>query len=471
MNIKLLKNAKAIVSCDSDDKVYYNSDVLIENNKIIKIEKNINIDLIDGEVEVIDCEGKFVYPGLINTHHHFFQAFARNLGGHEEIAENASLVKWLTRVYQIFQKMNSDSIYYSSLVTMADLIKHGCTTAFDLNYCFTDNTRDAIDRQMEAAKLMGIRLHAGRGTNTVSMKEGSMIPDAMCETTEQYIEDCKRVIAKYHDTSEFSMNQIVMAPCQPMNCHADTFTETVKLARENNVRMHTHMYEGEANIMLNKFGKRTFDWLEDLDFVGPDVWIAHGWEIKPEEYEKFGKLGVGVSYCPAPATMSAIGEIPNMSEMIKNDMTISIGCDGQASNDGSNILDSLRLCYVMQMNRRHETGRCIAPYEILKMATVNGAKTLGRDDIGSLEVGKAADLFMIDTNTLELAGALHDPKSIIMTVGLTGNVWLTMINGKVVYSDGKLAGIDEVKLAKEAEAECTNSLRKQCPAFEEYHLD
>jgi hydroxyatrazine ethylaminohydrolase len=297
-----------------------------------------------------------------------------------------------------------------------------------------------------------------------------MIPDAMCETTKQYIDDCKRIIKKYHDTSEFSMHQIVMAPCQPMNCYAETFTETVKLARENNVRMHTHMYEGEANIMLDKFGKRTFEWLEDLDFVGPDVWIAHGWEIKPEEYKKFGDLEVGVSYCPAPATMSAIGEIPNMSEMIKNNMTISMGCDGQASNDGSNLLDSLRLCYVMQMNRRHATGVCVDPYEILKMATVNGAKTLGRDDIGSLEVGKAADLFMIDTNTLELAGALHDPKAIIMTVGLTGNLWLTMINGKIVFSDGKLVGIDESKLAKEAEAECNNSIRKQCPAFDEYNI-
>jgi hydroxyatrazine ethylaminohydrolase len=460
---KLLKNAKAIVTCDNNDRVYYNSDILINGNEIIQIGKNLSLYSENGEI--IDCSNKFIYPGLINTHHHFFQAFVRNLGGHEETAESASLINWLTNVYSIFQNLNSDSIYYASLVTISDLIKHGCTTAFDLNYCFTEDTRDGIDRQMEAAKLMGIRFHAGRGTNTIPISDGSMIPNKMCETTAQYIEDCERLINKYHDNSKFSMNQIVMAPCQPINCYLETFQETIRVARANNVRMHTHMYEGESDIIKAKYGKKTLDWFNEIGFVGPDVWVAHAWELEEKEYKKMGDLQIGISYCPVPAVMSSIGYIPNMHKMIRNNINISIGCDGQSSNDGSNMLDSLRVCYLMQLNQRNRTGVSIAPYEILKMATINGAKTLGRDDIGSLEEGKAADLFMIDTESLDLVGSLHDPKSILMTVGITKDVYLTMINGEIVFKGGKLLRVKEKELFKKASKQCFENVTSKSDSF------
>jgi hydroxyatrazine ethylaminohydrolase len=463
MKTVLVKNAKAIVTCDDMDRVYYDTDMLIQGPEIIQIGKNIQAD----NCEVIDAQDKFIYPGLINTHHHFFQAFARNLMSID--MPNISLIEWLTSVYSIFEKIDSDVIYYASLTSMADLIKHGCTTAFDHQYCYTPTTgKTPIDRQMKAAKQLGFRLHAGRGTNTLSQSEGSMIPDAMVESVEEYIEDCKRVIDLYHDPSPFSMRQIVLAPCQPINSSKETFTETIELARKHKLHMHTHLGEGENNIMVERHGKRSLAWCEEIGFTGPDVWYAHGFEFEPDEYEVLGLTGSGVSHCPLPAAVGA-GMILDFKAMQEKNVLISLGCDGQASNDGSNLLDSLRIAYVMQAFYSNQRGGCVTPYELLKIATINGAKTLGRKELGSLEEGKAADLFMVDTGTLELAGALHDPKNMLAKIGVTDSVWLTMINGETVFREGTIMGVDERKLAHEGEEVCTRVLRNNSDAYPKDH--
>lgn len=455
----LIKNAKAIVSCDEKNHVYLNSDMLIEGEKILEIGHNIVCE----DAEVLDASDKFVYPGLVNTHHHFFQTFVRNLITIDY--PNMHVVEWLDKIYQIFQKIDSDVIYYSSLTAMADLVKHGCTTAFDHQYCFTVHTKkEPVDRQMEAAAQIGIRYHAGRGTNTLPRSEGSTMPDDMLETTEEFIADTRRLIDKYHCTDPFSMRQIVIAPCQPVNCYKDTFIESVKLAKETGARLHTHLGEGENEIMMNRWGIRTVDWLKEVGFLGENTWFAHCWELTDEEYRILGAHGAGISHCPSPAILGGFPILP-MKSLNDYGVTLSIGCDGSATNDGSNLLDSIRTAYLMQCYNSKARGGGISAYEILKQATVGGAKTLGRSDIGSLEPGKAADLFMLDTGTLEMAGALHDPCNIIGRVGLTGNVDLTMINGKIVYQNGKLVNIDERRLAAEGEAVCERVLRNTCDAF------
>ncbi len=455
----LIKNAAAIVSCDAEDRVYRNSDLLVDGCKIEKIGKN----LTDPCDEVIDATDKFVYPGLINTHHHFFQTFVRNLQTIDY--PNMTVPEWLDKAYRVFQHVNEDVIFYSSLTAMADLVKHGCTTAFDHQYCYTNLTgKTPVDRQMEAASMIGIRYHAGRGTNTLPRSEGSTMPENMLETTDEFLEDCDRLISKYHDPNLYSMSQIVMAPCQPMNCYRDTFVETVKMAREKGVRMHTHLGEGENAHMVEKWGKRTLDWCEEIGFIGEDVWLAHAWELTSEEYARCGQTGTGISHCPTPAILGGFPILP-MKSMMEQGVNISIGCDGSATNDGSSLLDAMRLAWMMQSWYSKERGGSIAPYDMLKMTTVNGAKTLGRDDLGTLEVNKGADLFMIDAGTLELTGTLHDPKNLLPHTGVTGYVDLTMVNGKVVFRDGELLGVDERKLAKEGEAVCTRALREPCEAF------
>ena len=459
----LLRNARAIVTCDAEDSVYYNSDLLVRGPKIVKIGKN----LTDEYDEVIDATDKFVYPGLVNTHHHFFQTFVRNLKTIDY--PNMTVPEWLDKIYRIFQIIDGEVIYYSSLTAMGDLIKHGCTCAFDLQYCFTKATgKVPVDRQMEAAKLLGIRYHAGRGTNTLPLSEGSTIPDNMLETTDEFLEDCDRLIKLYHNPKPYSMSQIVMAPCQPINCYKDTFTETVKFAREKGVRMHTHLGEGENEIMVSRWGKRTLDWCAELGFIGEDVWLAHAWELLPQEFATLGKTGTGVSHCPAPAILGGM-PILNMKALSSDGVLVSLGCDGSATNDSSNLLDSMRIAWMMQAFYSKERGGCISPYEMLKIATINGAKTLGRPDLGSLESDKGADLFMIDAGKLELTGTLHDPKNLLARAGVTGYVDLTMINGKVVFKDGILCNIDEYELGRKGEEVCTRVLRNPCEAF--HNLD
>ena len=455
----LIKNANAIVTCDNQNNVFYDTDILIEDRSIVDIGKNILID----ETSVINGKDKFIYPGLINTHHHFFQTFIRNIANVD--FPNITVSDWVAKMYQIYQYVTEDVIFYSSLTAMADLLKHGCTTAFDHQYCYPRKAgKELIDRQMEAAALLGIRYHAGRGANNLSMSKGSSIPDNMLQYTSDFISDCERLINKYHNSQQFSMQQIVVAPSQPVSASSDLFLESIKLARQYGVRLHTHLGEGENERMLARYGKRTLAWCEEIGFVGEDVWIAHGWELTPEEYLVMGKTGTGVSHCPGPAVLGGY-PILDIQGMQKAGMLISLGCDGSATNDSSSLLDSLRVAYLMQTYFAKPRGGCVTPYEMLKIATINGAKTLGRSDLGSLEVGKAADLFMIDTGVLEMTGTLHDPKNVLARTGVTGPVWLTMVNGKVVWQNGQLTGVDERSLAAKGEEVCTRDLRNKCNIF------
>lgn len=449
----LLQGAKAIVSCDAQDTIYNNCDILIQGAKIVKIGQGITQE----GAKSIDATGKFIYPGLVNTHHHFFQTFVRNLQKIDY--PNMTVVDWLDRIYPLFQLVNSEVIYYSSLTALADLVKHGCTCAFDHQYCYTQNTgKDTVDRQMQAAEELGIRYHAGRGVNTLPKQQGSTIPPGMLESTDEFLQDCQRLIDTYHDSAPFSMRQIVVAPCQPINSYPDTFKEAARLARHNGVRLHTHLGEGENQIMQQRFGKRSLAWCEEIGFVGPDVWFAHGWELLPQEFDVLRQTQSGISHCPAPAVLGGF-PILDIPAMQKAGVCISLGCDGSATNDSSNLLDSLRMAYLMQAYHSKARGGGPSAYEMLKIATVNGAKTLGRNDIGFLAPGMAADLFMLDTEKLELCGALHDPANLPARAGLTGPVWLTMVNGQVVYENGRLTKVDEARLAREGEEVCTRVLR------------
>lgn len=455
----LIKNARAVVSCDARDTVYRDVDILIEGPAICGIGKAIPSE----GATIIDASGAFVYPGLINTHHHFFQTFVRNLLAIDY--PSLSVMDWISRIYEIFKLVDEEAIYYSSLVAMADLVKHGCTCAFDHQYCYPRAAGKAlVDRQMEAAGLVGIRYHAGRGANTLSRAEGSSIPDEMLETTEEFLADCERLIAAYHDPRPFSMRQIVVSPCQPINCRRETFIESIALARAKGVRLHTHLGEGENGAMMARWGRRSLAWCEDIGFAGPDVWYAHGWELLPEEYASMARSGTGLAHCPAPAILGGF-PIIDIPAMLGAGLKLGLGCDGSATNDGSNLLDSLRLAYLMQAYNSKSRGSSASPYALLKIATAGGAELLGRSDLGSLEVGKAADLFLVDVDRLEFAGAIHDPSSLLPRVGVTGPVSLTMVNGRVVFEEGRIPGVDEARLTREAEASWSRVIRSRSGAY------
>lgn len=456
----VVRNALAIVTCDGADRVLRGADLAVEDQRITAIGPGLPVD----GAEVLDARGKLVYPGLVNTHHHFFQTFVRNLLAVDY--PSLSVLDWIGRIYQIFKLVDSDVVYYSSLVAMADLLKHGCTTAFDHQYCFPRHAgKQLVDRQFEAAALLGIRYHAGRGANTLPMAEGSTIPDEMLESTDEFLADCERLIARFHDPAPFSARQIVVSPCQPINCRRETFRDSLALARSKGVLLHTHLGEGENPPMVARWGKRTLAWCEELGFVGRDVWLAHAWELTPEEHRDLARTGTGVSHCPAPATLGGF-PILDLPAMAAAGVRLGLGCDGSATNDSSNLLDSLRMAYLLQAFHAKQRGGCPTPYQLLKLACAGGADLLGRPDLGSLEVGKAADLFMIDAERLELAGALHDPANLLARTGVVGPVHLTMVGGQVVWAEGRLRDLDERRVAAEAEAACDRAIRRRSAAYQ-----
>ena len=273
MGYVLFKSCDAIVTSDEKDTIHRNVDLLINGSEVEKIGTGIAVDGLPSDIDVIDASSLFIYPGLVNTHHHFFQCFVRN-NAHLDWTKY-SVIEWLDLIYPIFSRMDEACFYHTSVVAMAELVKHGCTTVFDHQYNYPRRAgKYLVDRQFEAAELLGIRLHAGRGGNTLPKSEGSTVPDEMLETTDEFLSDCERLIDTFHDAEKYSMRQVVVAPCQPVNSYEATFKESVSLARDKNVLLHSHVGEGESEVMRQRTGLRTVDWCEQIEFLGEDVWFA-----------------------------------------------------------------------------------------------------------------------------------------------------------------------------------------------------
>lgn len=442
MSKLLLKNAKTVITCDKLDNVFYDTDILIEGPKILSIGKSLEC----ADAEIIDAKDMFVYPGLVNTHHHLLQAFSRNI---PEV-QSSELFDWLLYSYNVWRNVNPEYIYYSSMVAMAEFIKYGGTTLFDHHFAFpVGSGKNIIDRQYEAAKELGLRFHAGRGCFTRGKKEGGLPPNELVESTDEFLNDCQRLIDTYHDPSEFSMNQVAVAPCSPFSVDSHVMIESAKLARENKVRLHTHLTEtlDEERYCLEVYGKRPLAWAEDCGWVGPDVWYAHGIHFTDEEIGILSQTKTGVAHCPI-SNMKLSSGICKVPLMLEKGVPVGLAVDGCGSNDASNLMAEMRVGYLL--HRLNSSNKAPTGYDILKLATVGSASILGRSDIGSIESGKAADLFLINVNKLELVGALLDPKSFLATVGYANPVDMTIINGEIVYQDGRIIGIDEERIKSEA---------------------
>ncbi|MBU3131780.1 8-oxoguanine deaminase [Clostridium gasigenes] len=452
MNKRLIiKNIKYLVSCDNNDNLYESVNMLIENGVI----KYIGKELYEAD-ESIDATNMLVYPGLINTHHHLYQTFTRNLPK----VQKMELFPWLTTLYEIWKGIDSEVIRYSSLVGMGELMKSGCTTCFDHHYVFPKGVDDTlIDTQFVAAKELGIRMHASRGSMSLSKKDGGLPPDSVVQTMDRILYDSERLVKKFHDPKEFSMNQVALAPCSPFSATSDLMKESAKLARKLGVRLHTHLAEtiDEEKFTLEKFGMRPLEYMESLGWVGKDVWYAHGIHFNDYELKILARTQTGVAHCPI-SNMKLSSGIARIPEMIKMGIPVGLAVDGSASNDGSNLLEEIRVAYLL--HRLKSSTDAPTGYEILKLATKGSASVLGRDDIGELSVGKAADLFMINSKKLEFVGTQFDPKSILGTVGFKGAVDYTIVGGNVVVKEGKLVNIDEEKITYEANEAVERLIKK-----------
>ena len=451
MSTLLLRNVHTLVTCDDADQVLRQVDVYCENGLI----QAIGPGLDPAADQVLDCTHLLCYPGLINTHHHLYQVFSRNLPQ----VQNMELFDWLKTLYEIWKNLDADVIRLSTLTGAGELMKHGCTTVFDHHYVFPKDAGDLIGAQFAAAEELGVRMYASRGSMDLSKKDGGLPPDSVVQTVDEIMADSVRLIEQYHDAGYGSMRRVALAPCSPFSVSPELLRQSALLARQYGVRLHTHLCEtlDEERYMLERNGVRPLEFMASLGWTGNDVWYAHGIHFNDEELRELARTGTGVAHCPI-SNMKLSSGIARVPEMLELGVPVGLAVDGSASNDGSSLMEELRVSYLL--HRLQSSKAAPSGYDILKVATRGSARLLGRDDIGQLAVGKCADLFLVDSRRLELVGSLSDPGSVLGTVGLRGPVDYTVVNGKITVREGRIATLDEEKLAAEANRVCDGYLAK-----------
>lgn len=397
------------------------------------------------EARVVDLSGYAVLPGLVNTHHHLYQTLTRALPA----VQDAPLFDWLRGLYPIWARLDAEAVYTATLTGLAELARSGCTTAADHQYLFPNDS--SIDDQFRAAERVGIRFHGSRGSMSLGESDGGLPPDSVVESPEAILEDCWRATSLFHDPQPGAMRRVTIAPCSPFSVTPDLMRESARLARGLGLRLHTHLAEtkDEEEFCRERFGARPVQYAEDLEWAGPDVWFAHAVHASPEEAERMGRAGTGVAHCPTSNMRLASGIAPVAAYRAAG-VPVGLGVDGSASNDSSHMLAEARAALMLGRLATAPgvgSGEMMTAREALWMATRGGARVLGREDIGSLEAGKAADIIAVSLDRMEYAGALHDPVAALLLCS-PANVDFSWVHGRPVVSEGRLVGLDEEELIR-----------------------
>jgi cytosine/adenosine deaminase-related metal-dependent hydrolase len=445
MTTLLIKNAY-VVTMDDHQREIPDGGLFIRDGFIEQV--GATRDLPPTADEVLDLKGHVILPGLVNTHHHFYQTLTRAVPA----AQDANLFNWLKTLYPIWARLQPDDIFVSTQTALAELALSGCTTASDHLYLFPNGSK--LDDEIAAALEIGVRLHASRGSMSLGESKGGLPPDSVVDTEENILKDSQRLIEKYHDAKPGSMTQIVLAPCSPFSVTSDLMKQSAKLAREYGVHLHTHLAEteDEEQFCQQMFGHRPVSYMQEVDWVGGDVWFAHAVWVNDEEIKVFAKHDCGVAHCPTSNMRLASGIAP-VKEYRAAGVNVGLGVDGSASNDGSHLLAEVRNAMLVSRVKDGLTGyslsndpnrKLMTAREALHLGTRGGAAVLGRADIGSLETGKCADLFAVNLNRLPYTG-MHDPVSAVV-FGQSMNVDYTIVGGRFIVKDGQLVTVDERKL-------------------------
>ncbi len=415
-----------------------NTSLVVEDNQIAYIGDEVSNEEFD---HVIDCSNMVMLPGFVNTHHHLYQSLTRNV----RKVQNAKLFDWLVNLYEIWKNIDNESAYVSAAVASAEMALSGVTTTSDMLYLYPNNKNSLFDEEIKGVAHVGLRFHPTRGSMSMSKKDGGLPPDSVVQNEDEILSEYERVINKYHDRSKFSMTRVALAPCSPFSVTESLMVKTLEIAEKENVLLHTHLAEtrDEDEFCLEKFGLRPVDYMGKLGWLNPRVWFAHLVHISDEDIEKLRENDVGVAHCPSSNMRLGSGIAP-ITKM--RGLRISLGVDGSASNDTGNMILEARNALLLQ--RVKYGADALTPREVLKFATLGGAQVLRMDDyIGTLEIGKAADLIMFDMNKLEFAGGLDDPVGAVVMCDAK-KVDFNMVNGKVIVENGSLTIDDEKELIK-----------------------
>ena len=424
----LLKNADHIATMDDNRRELSNASIFIRDGVIEAIGDPADLP-IDAD-EVIDLSGHVVIPGMVNTHHHLFQNLTRVVPA----AQNETLFGWLKTLYPIWSRIGPDQFYAAVALGLAELALSGCTTSSDHQYIFPNGAR--LDDSIAAARDVGVRFTATRGSMSIGESNGGLPPDFLTEKEDFIIEDSIRLVDEFHDAQKYAMTHVALAPCSPFTVSTELMRDSAILAREKGVGLHTHLAENIEDIEYSevRFGKRPGDYAEDLGWVGDDVWHAHCVQLNHDEIDLFARTGTGVAHCPCSNMRLASGIAP-VRKMRDHGVKVGLGVDGSSSNDSGHIMNEARQAMLLQ--RVGGDPAALTSRDALEIATRDGARVLNRHDIGVLAPGYAADIAIFDHNVIDFAGAHSDPIAALIFCGPV-KPRHTIINGKLVVRDGQL---------------------------------
>ena len=452
MTTLLIHNAHTIATLNDAGDELSNASIYVRNNCIEAI--GPAHALPSTADRVIDAEHHVVIPGMVNTHHHMSQSLTRAIPG----VQNAELFSWLRGLYPIWAGLQPDMIYASTQTAMAELLLSGCTTSSDHLYIYPNGVK--LDDCIHAAREIGMRFVATRGSMSVGQSKGGLPPDRVVEQEDAILKDTQRLITQFHDASHGAMTQVAVAPCSPFSVSQDLMRLSAEMARHYGVRLHTHLAENDHDIAysLEKFNRTPTQYAEDLGWLGDDVWHAHCVKLDDEGISLFAATRTGIAHCPCSNMRLASGIAP-IRKMIEAGVPVGLGVDGSASNDAAHMVNEARQAMLLARLRKSlespqvtAEGKTVfgcdtAPMEMtardaLRLATRGGAEVLGRKDIGQLSVGFCADMALFDLRSLSFAGgAVHDAIGSLMLCA-SAPASYTIVNGRVVVSEGQLATLD-----------------------------
>jgi 8-oxoguanine deaminase len=428
----LVKNASTLVTMDDGQRRITDGGLFIKDNVIRQVAPTP--ELPPSADRVVDASNMILLPGLINTHHHLYQSLTRALPG----AQDAELFDWLRTLYPIWAGLTGEAVYVSALIALGELMLSGCTTVADHLYLYPNDSR--VDDEIRAARELGVRFHPSRGSMSLGKSKGGLPPDSVVEDEGAILLDCARVVEQYHDPAPYSMCRIVIAPCSPFSVTPELMRASAAFARERGLTLHTHVAEtrDEEEFCLGQFGVRPVELMRQLDWVGPDVWWAHCVYLTHDEVALMAATGTGVAHCPSSNMRLGSGIAP-VRAMIDADVKVGLAVDGSASNDSGHMLAEARQAMLLQ--RVKLGASALSAEEALWLGTRGGAAVLGRDDIGVLAPGMAADFIGIQLDRLSLAGAQADPLAALVFC-TPPTVDLSVIDGEIVVENGRLLGLD-----------------------------
>lgn len=431
MGTLLVKNIHTLATFNDQGLELRDAAIFVRDNVIEAVGSLADMPAQTADT-VIDASRHVVIPGLVNTHHHMFQCLTRC------IAQDKELFDWLVTLYPIWSNLRSQHIYTSAKLAMAELILSGCTTSSDHLYIYPNDVQ--LEDEIRAAQDIGMRFHAARGAMSVGESQGGLPPDRVVEKEDAVLRDMRRVIEQHHNAERYAMLRVVIAPCSPFTVSQDLMRESAVLARSYGVHLHTHLAENVKDIdySLDVFGLRPGDYAQDVGWVGHDVWHAHCVQLDHEEIGLFARTGTGVCHCPSSNMRLASGIAP-LRKMLDTGVKVGLGVDGSASNDSGHLLNEARMAMLLQ--RVGGDPAALSAREALRVATRGGASVLGRDDIGQIAVGMAADFVGYRLDQIGFAGARHDAVA-ALAFCQSVNVDFSIINGRAVVKEGHLQTLD-----------------------------